>query len=291
VSCGEVHSQARELVAQGYTATLVAATLLISRSSLYYQKKPRGSRADRRYDEQIVLACGEKLAYGYRRVAWWLRRKEGLVVNRKRVLRVMRERGLLVRSRRLRARRRKEWGRVEASRPNQIWQSDMTKIWAGPAVGWAYLVSVIDCCTREIVAWNLSRRCRTEEALAAVEQAVLERLPQGSRNAGLTLTTDNGTQFTSFRFLETLARLGITHRRTAYHHPEGNSYIERFHRSLKEEEVWTAEYRTLEEARRGISRWIEEYNHDRPHRGVQNRTPHEAFLAFAVDLKTEALNV
>ena len=70
MSCGEVHSQARELVAQGRTATLVATTLAISRSSLYYQKKARGSRADRRYDEQIVVACGEKLAFGYRRVAW-----------------------------------------------------------------------------------------------------------------------------------------------------------------------------------------------------------------------------
>ena len=129
------------MVAQGYTATLVAATLAISRSSLYYQKKPRSSRADRTYDEQIIVACGEKLAYGYRRVAWWLQRKKGLPVNRKRVLRVMRERGLLVRSRRLRARRKKEWGRVEAAEPNQIWQSDMTKIWAGPAVGWSYLVS------------------------------------------------------------------------------------------------------------------------------------------------------
>ena len=77
------------------------------------------------------------------------RRKEGLVVNRKRVLRVMRERGLLVRSRGLRARRRKEWGRVEAPVPNQVWQADLTRIWAGPAVSWAYLVSVIDCCTRE----------------------------------------------------------------------------------------------------------------------------------------------
>jgi transposase InsO family protein len=178
-------------VAQGYTATLVAATLLISRSSLYYRKKPRGSRADRRYDEQIVMACGEKLAYGYRRVAWWLRRREGLHVNRKRVLRVMRERSLLVRSRRLRARRRKEWGRVEASRPNEIWQADMTKVWAGPSLGWAYLVDVIDCCTREIVGWNLSQRCRSEDALAAVEQAVLQRLPSGSREAKLTLTTDN----------------------------------------------------------------------------------------------------
>jgi transposase InsO family protein len=53
-----------------------------------------------------------------------------------------------------------------------------------------------------------------------------------------------GTQFTSARFIETLHRLGITHRRTAYNHPEGNSYIERFHRSLKEEEVWTADIAT-----------------------------------------------
>ena len=39
----------------------------------------------------------------------------------------------------------------------------MTKVWAGPSVGWAYLVSVIDCCTREIVGWDLSLRCRTDE--------------------------------------------------------------------------------------------------------------------------------
>src|SRR6202790_3306463 len=153
------HSQAREMVRQGYTATLVAATLAISRSSLYYRKRPRGSRADRSYDEQIVVACGEKLAYGYRRVAWWLQRKQGLPVNRKRVLRVMRERGLMVRSRRLRARRKKERGRVEAAEPCQTWQSDMTKIWAGPTVGSTSLVIWIDCCTREIVSWNLSNRC------------------------------------------------------------------------------------------------------------------------------------
>src|ERR1700721_4270930 len=194
-------------------------------------------------------------------------------------------RGLWGVPRRLRPRRAKGWGRVEAAEPNQIWQSDMTKIWAGPAVGWAYLVCVIDCCTREIVGWNLSHRCRTEDALAAVEQSVLERLPEGSRQASVTLATDNGTQFTSSRFIETLNRLSITHRRTAYHHPEGNSYIERFHRSLKEEEVWTAEYRSLQEARESIGRWIQEYNHDRPHHGVGNRTPHEAFLSFVVVLK------
>jgi len=74
---------------------------------------------------------------------------------------------------------------------------------------------VIDCRTREIVGWNLSNRRRTEDALAAVEQAALNRLPAGSREAHVTLTTDNGTQFTSSRFLETLRQLGMTHRRTA----------------------------------------------------------------------------
>ena len=291
MSCGETHSRARELVEQGYRARLVAAALAISRSSLYYRKRLRGSRADRRWDSEIVAACGAKPAYGYRRVRWWLRRKEGVVVNGKRVLRVMREHGLLVRARRLRARRRKDWSRVETERPNQVWQADLTKIWAGPAVGWAYLVSVIDCHTREIVGWDLSARCRTQEALAAIEAAVLERLPAGSRGAGLTLTTDNGSQFTSTRFLETLAELGITHRRTAYHHPEGNSYIERFHRSLKEEEVWVSEYRSLEEARASIEGYLWEYNHDRPHQSLGDRTPREAFVGFASDLKTEALSV
>ena len=291
MSCGQAHSSARELVAQGKEAKLVAATLEISRSSLYYRAQPRASRADRSRDQEIILACGEKPAYGYRRVVWWLERKQGLVVNGKRALRVMRERGLLVRQRRFRVSRRKDWGRVEAMHPNHVWQSDMTKVWAGPSVGWAYLVSVIDCCTREIVGWDLSLRCRTEEALAALNRAVLEALPGGPRGMGLTLTTDNGTQFTAARYVETLNRLGITHRRTAYNHPEGNSYIERFHRSLKEEEVWTAEYRSVEEARGSIARWIEEYNHDRPHRGVQNRTPREAFSAFAAVLKNEALTV
>ncbi len=121
--------------------------------------------------------------------------------------------------------------------------------------------------------------------------AVLARLPEGSREANLTLTTDDGTQFTSCRFLETLGRLGITRRRTAYHPPEGNSYIERFRRSLEEEKVWTAGYRGLEEARASIAGWIEEYNHVRPRRGVEYRAPHKAFLAFTGVLNSEAPTV
>jgi putative transposase len=280
VSCGQTHSQARELVAQGTEAKLVAETLAISRSSLYYQKRTHVSRANRSEDERVVAACGEKPAYGYRRVAWWLHRKQGLAINGKRVLRVMQERGLLVRQGRYRVTRKKDWSRVDAPEPNRVWQSDMTKVWAGPSTRWSYLVSVIDCCTRQIVGWDLSLRCRSGEALAALEQAVLNHLPYGPRGLGLTLTTDNGTQFTSTAYVETLNRLGIEHRRTAYNHPEGNSYIERFHRSLKEEEVWINEYQNFNQAKQSIALWIEEYNHDRPHRGLHGRTPHEACAAF-----------
>ena len=123
MSCGPAHSSARELVAQGNEVKLVAETLAISRSSLYYQPQPRSNRADRSRDQEIIVACGEKPAYGYRRVVWWLGRKQGLVVNGKRALRVMRERGLLVRQRRFQASRRKDWGKVEALQPNHVWQS------------------------------------------------------------------------------------------------------------------------------------------------------------------------
>ena len=136
------------------------------------------------------------------------------------------------------------------------------------------------------MVWNLSHRCQTEDALAAVKQSVLGRLPEGSRQARVTLTTDNNTQFSLTRFIEALSRLGITHRRTAYRHPKGNSYIERFHRSSKKEEVWTAEYRNVQETRESIGRWIWEYNHDWPRRGVgEIRTPHKTFLSFAAVLK------
>lgn len=72
---------------------------------------------------------------------------------------------------------------------------------------------------------------------AAVDQALLHRLLARTREARLKLTADNATQFTSTRFFEILDFLTITHRRASYHHPECNSYIEQFHRTMKEDEV------------------------------------------------------
>jgi len=60
---------------------------------------------------------------------------------------------------------------------------------------------------------------------------------------------------------------------------------------LKEEEVWVREYRSIEEARASIGLWIEEYNHNRPHQGLQNRTPREVFLAWEAMQPSEAPRV
>jgi transposase InsO family protein len=99
------------------------------------------------------------------------------------------------------------------------------------------------------------------------------------------------THFTSTRFIDTLNLPGVAHRRTAYPHPKGNIYIERFHRNLKEEAMWTGEYCSVHETHESLARWIHEHNHDRRRRGVGNRTPREAFLRFAEVLKNETLTV
>jgi transposase InsO family protein len=89
----------------------------------------------------------------------------------------------------------------------------------------------------------------------------------------------------------TATKAGVYAIVNTYHHREGNCYIERFHRSLKEEELWSSEYRNLMAARKNINRYLDKYNQDRPHRGVGNRTPKEAFASFAVLTKNEALTV
>jgi putative transposase len=150
---------------------------------------------------------------GYRMVCAFVRRRLSRPVNRKRVLRVMRERKLIQRRRPLERRKRPGFFRVE--RPRQLWQLDMTSVWVAEH-GWCYLNAIIDCCTREIVAWQLGLRCRADEAIAVVEQAVALH---GIEPGELTLGSDNGSAFTARRFKARLFELGIKHRRGGYRDP------------------------------------------------------------------------
>jgi len=274
-------ARSRLLVAEGFALAAVARVMQISRQALYRVPKPRSAPQRRPpegpVEQTIVEVARANPSDGYRMVWALVRRRLGIAVNRKRVLRVMREQGLIQRRRSVPRRRRPGFFRVE--RPGQLWHMDMTSIWVAEQ-GWCYLNAIIDCCTREIVAWALESRCRAQEALAVFEAAIArsgfvpDELQVGEQAERLTLGTDNGPAFTARRFKARLAELGVQHRRGGYRDPESQAFIESWFGKLKEREVWLNEYETLDDARRGIGGYVDRY-HDRPHSGLDYRTPLE----------------
>jgi putative transposase len=265
-------ARSRELVAEGHSPSVVARVARISRQALYRTPKPRSAPQRRPVTDPVEAAIvAEALANqtdGYRMVTAFVRRKLGVPVNRKRVLRVMRERKLIQRRRPLERRKRPGFFRVE--RPRQLWQLDMSSVWVAEH-GWCYLNAIIDCCTREIVGWSLELRCRADEAIAVVERATAMH---GIEPGELVLGSDNGSAFTARRFRARLAELGITHRRGGYRDPESQAFIESWFGKLKQREVWLNEYETLDDARREIGGYVDRYHH-RPHSGLNYQTPDE----------------
>lgn len=260
----------RELVAKGRRAAVVARVLQINRTGLYRTPKRRPATVRRPLsdpvDRLIVAVAHANPTDGTRMVAAIASQELGRQVNRKRAQRVMRQQRLLQRHRPLRRRRRPGFFRVE--RPDQLWHLDMTSVWVAEN-GWTYLNAAIDCCTREIVGWNLELRCRTDEAITLLDRAVAVR---GIEPHELTLGTDNGSAFTSRRFRQRLAEHGIIHRRGGYRDPESQAFIESWFGKLKERLVWRTEFETLDQARKEIATYIETYHH-RPHSGLRYRTP------------------
>ena len=265
-------ARSRLLVAEGYALATVARVLQVSRQALYRPSRPRRPPQRRPpanpIEQAIVEEAMANQTDGYRMVCAFVRRRLGVAVNRKRVLRVMRERKLIQRRRPLERRKRPGFFIVE--RPRQLWQLDMTSIWVAEH-GWCYLNAIIDCCTREIVAWSLELRCRADEAITVVEQAAAVH---GIEPGELVLGSDNGSAFTARRFRAKLAELGIKHRRGGYRDPESQAFIESWFGKLKEREVWLNEYETLDDARRGIGGYVDRYHH-RPHSRLDYKTPHE----------------
>jgi putative transposase len=210
-------ARSRELVARGYALAAVARVLKVTRQAIYRVPRPRQVPQRRpargAVDAAVVETAKENPTDGYRMVTAWVRRKLGRPVNRKRVLRVLREQRLIQRRRTEPRRRRPGFFRVE--RPAQLWHMDMTAVWVAEH-GWCYLNAIIDCCTREIVGFGLETRCRAVEAIAVVERAVAcHGIPPGT----LTLGSDNGSAFTARRFRAVLTGLGIAHRRGGYRDP------------------------------------------------------------------------
>jgi putative transposase len=171
-------TRSRELVAEGHAPSVVARVAQISRQAIYRVPKTRPPAARRSappaddIEAAIVQVAKDNQTDGYRMVCALVARKLGRAVNRKRVLRVMRERRLIQRRRSLDRRRRP--GFFQVTRPDELWHLDMTSVWVAEH-GWCYLMAAIDCCTREIVSWHLELRCRAKESIALVEQAAAAR--------------------------------------------------------------------------------------------------------------------
>lgn len=228
-------------------------------------------------EEALHVLARRFPAAGYRKVCARARRK-GFVVNRKKVARLLGEWGFTKKRPKLHPKRQSRPFDIQA--PNVLWQTDLTAVWCGED-GWAYFCGVIDCFDRTLLSWTFTPRCRARDVSPALEQAFSAAFPFADEDVSVVVRHDNGTQFTSIHYREVAHALGIKLSRTAYRHPDGNALIERLYKTLKEECVWINEFQSFDEALAAITEWALDYNTERPHDSLGQRTPEEA--------RTEAL--
>ena len=219
--------------------------------------------------------------YGYRRIAAQVRR-EGLVVNRKRVLRLMREDNLLC----LRTRpfvpittdSRHGWrvvpnlaARLEPTGCDQLWVADITYVRL--LEEFAYLAIVLDAFSRRVVGWALDTHLQASLAIAALDMALAERRPA---RGSLIHHSDRGVQYACGDYTALLAAHDIQPSMSRVGNPYDNAKAESFMKTLKHEEVDGRAYRDVDEARQMIGTFIEQvYNQQRLHSALAYRPPAE----------------
>jgi putative transposase len=253
----------------------------ISRSGFYYRpagETPLNLEVMRLIDAQFL----ETPWYGSRQMARHLRR-EGSVIGRKRVRRLMAKMGLAPIYQRPRTTVPNPGHRVypyllrdlTIDRPNQVWCADLTYI--PMRRGFLYLVAIMDWATRKVLSWRVSNTMEVEFCIEALEEA-LKRFGRPE-----IFNTDQGSQFTSPRFTGVLQDAGARISMDGRGRWMDNVFIERLWRSLKYECVYLHAFETGSELRVGLSRWIGYYNARRPHSTLAGRTPDEAYGASEME--------
>ena len=257
--------------------------LSISRSSFYYVLKgesPENLALMRRIDELFL----KYPFYGSRQMVHQLRR-EGVVIGRHRVRRLMRLMGLeaIYQAPRTSDPHREHriypylLRNLEIDRPNHVWCADITYI---PVQrGFLYLVAIMDWATRHVLAWRLSNIMDASFCVEALAEALARYGKPEIFN------TDQGSQFTSFDFTGVLQGAEITISMDGRGRCMDNIFIERLWRSLKYEAVYLHELTDGFKAERIISEWIDFYSTERPHSALDGRTPAEAYgIAQPMDM-------
>jgi putative transposase len=139
------------------------------------------------------------------------------------------------------------------------------------AKGFLYLVVVMDWVSRAVLAWRLSNTLGAEFCVEALEQAL------SNYGRPEIFNTDQGSQFTSDEFTDTLKRHGIMISMDGKGRCMDNIFVERLWRSLKYEEVYLNAYATVAEAKAGIGAWLDFYNEERQHQSLGYRTPRQIY--------------
>lgn len=120
----------------------------------------------------------------------------------------------------------------------------------------AIQIIVLDWYTKKIVGWDISMRSKSSNWKEAIERAIDKEFPDGVRDKGLKLISDNGSQPTATSFMKDMATLGIEQIFTSYDNPKGNAETERMMRTIKEEIIWLNEFGSFEEAKEKVGKWI-----------------------------------
>jgi len=216
--------------------------------------------------------------YGSRRMVFELN-QAGHGVNRKRVQRLMRVMGIEALVPRPGTSKAAPGHKiypyllrgVSITEPNHVWASDITYI--PMAVGFLYLVAIIDWASRAVLAWRLSNTMDTGFCIAALDEALARH------GTPKIFNTDQGAQFTSAAFTGRLEAAGIAISMDGRGRFMDNIFIERLWRSIKYEEVHLNAYADGRQARDGIGSWMNFYNHRRPHQAMNNQFPMAAWCA------------
>jgi putative transposase len=265
--------------------------LSVSRSGFYAQReRPMSGRARRDVE---LLALIHQIhersydgTYGTPRIHMELRDTYGIRVGHKRVERLMRRAGLQgVQKRRFR--RTTHSGAPErfapdlvernfaADQPNALWLADVTYI--GTTEGFLYLAVVLDVFSRLIVGWAMDERLGSQLVLAALEMAYAQRRPRKVIHH-----SDHGTEYTALAFGKRCTQLGIQMSMGSIGDCFDNAMMESFFSSLEAEVLDRYRFRTRQEARSEIFRWLSGwYNIRRRHSGVGYLSPQEYERRFA----------
>lgn len=236
----------------------------VSRAGYYRHLQSRTPKEEdmtlRSAIHQIVLE--NRGLYGYRRVTLELRR-QGMAVNRKRVIRLMREDNLLaVRHDKLRPRTESKEEpeayvnlarRLQVSGPNQLWVADITYVRLQKE--FVYRAVILDAHSLRVVGWSLHRTLRAKLPLNALRQAIANRQPP----PGLTHHSDRGVQYASAQYVRMLRNHEIVPSMSRPGNPYDNATCESFIKTLKREEIYANEYEDLEHVLNSVGEFIERY--------------------------------